>query len=116
MQGMKFVVIGQNNQVINHGQIVQQINDDKFLCQFQRPPAVARLVHTDEIMGWNLFPNDELLGEFITHINKQNQPPKPADPAPGAPGLDIDPESTNKKASKKKASKKRSKKKANVKR
>jgi hypothetical protein len=74
MQGMKFLIVGQDGRPVNHGTIVNQVGAEKFLCQFARSPSVCRLVHTDEILGWNLFPTDELMNAFITDLTQNNPP------------------------------------------
>lgn len=111
MQGMRFLLIGDDGKPINHGVIVQQIGPEKYLCQFARVPTVCRLVHTDEIMGWNLFPNDDAMNDFILAITKQASPEQ----SPGDSRLDIGPatQSPAEKKAKKKTSPRKKKKKTN---
>ena len=110
MQGMRFLILNENGQAVNHGVITQQITQDRFMCTFMRPPQVSRLVHVDEIGQWNLFPNDEAMNQFISALQPQGvevpdgDTPPPADP----PGDDVPPPTPpRKKAAKKKVSKKR---------
>lgn len=106
MQGMKFLIVGQDGRPVNHGTIVNQVGAEKFLCQFARQPTCCRLVHTDEILGWNLFPNDDGLNAFILSI--QAQTGEPEKPVETPPELDVDPKPTQppKKKAKRKAKKK----------
>lgn len=97
MQGMRFLVLDQEGRPVNHGNIVQKVSDEKYLLQFMRAPSSCRLVHTDEIMGYTLFPTDEALNQFIAELTKQVPPPE----------LEIDPTPTNSPAKKKKVSKKK---------
>lgn len=110
MQGMRFLIVGQDGRPVNHGVIAQKVSEDKFLCQFARQPTSCRLVHTDEILNWNLFPTDDDLNTFIANLVEQN-PPAP-DQVPGE--LEVGPATNDpqkktprKKAAKKKAAKKK---------
>lgn len=69
MQGMRFLILGESGPV-NHGVIVQRITDEKYLCTFARKPSSSRLVTTDEITQWNLFPNDESMNNFILELQQ----------------------------------------------
>lgn len=77
MQGMHFLLLGENGQPINHGVIQQKTTEERYLCTFLRQPQVSRLCHVDEIGTWNLFPNQEAMNSFITSIQQQaaNKPP-----------------------------------------
>jgi len=85
MQGMRFLLLNEKGP-INHGIITQRVTEDKYLCTFMRNPQSSRLVTTDEITTWNLFPNDEALNAFIAAIPKQD---------PGAPAPDGRPPKDN---------------------
>ena len=104
MQGMRFLMLNEQGQPINHGIIAQTITAERYLCRFSANPPMSRVVRLDEIETWQLFPTDDELNKFIKAIVAQKPPVEPA--APPAP-------KPSKKVSKKKASKKVSKKKAN---
>lgn len=91
MQGMRFVLLGEKGVPINHGQILQKVTEDRYLCQFARKPTVCRLCHVDEISGWNLFISDDNVNEFIASLKgRADAPSKPADAAD--PIATIEPE------------------------
>jgi hypothetical protein len=121
MQGMRFLMLGENGQPFNHGVIQQKTTEERYLCTFFRQPQVSRLCHVDEIGQWNLFPNEEAMNKFIGQIVKDNPPAPPAGDTPPPPPP-ADPPGASKKTAKKvakkaakKPAKKASKKKANVK-
>ena len=109
MEGMKFLIVGPEGP-INHGSIVQRITAEKYLCQFARTPVSCRVCDLEEIQNWNLFPNDQLMNEFILEIGKQKAPPAP----PGTGEVDLPPDTlppdtlppVKKKVAKKKAKRK----------
>lgn len=104
MIGFKFLVVGQGQKPINHGTIVEKVTEGKYLCQFVRIPTSCRVVDIDEIQGWNLFPGEDAMNEFIAALDKSTEPPPPpADPP-------ADPPKTN--GSKANAKKSKAKKKA----
>lgn len=76
MQGMRFLILGEAGPV-NHGVIVQRVTEEKYLCTFARKPSSSRLVATDEIMNWNLFPNDETMNDFIIELQQADLPLEP---------------------------------------
>lgn len=65
MQGMRFLLLNQQQQPINNGVITQRVTEDRYMCTFLREPQVSRLCHVEEIGTWNLFPNDEQLNQFL---------------------------------------------------
>ena len=77
MQGMKFLMIGEDGRPFNHGIIAQKVTDERYLCTFARQPQVSRLCHVDEIATWQLFPTDEMMNAFITQLAKENPPNPP---------------------------------------
>jgi hypothetical protein len=99
MQGMRFLLLGDDGRPVNHGIITQRVTEERYMCTFVRNPQVSRLCHVDEIAAWNLFPNDEQMNAFISEVVKLNPPPQPEPPAepPGGQKVPV------KKASKKKA-------------
>jgi hypothetical protein len=102
MQGMRFLLLGDDGRPMNHGIVAQKVTEERYLCTFMRNPQVSRLCHVDEISTWNLFPNDDQLNSFIAIIARQNppaEPPKQPEPPAEPPG--------GKKAPAKKASKKK---------
>jgi hypothetical protein len=118
MQGMRFLVIGDKGPM-NHGLITQRLTEDRYLVTFARKPQVSRIAALDEIMGWNLFPDDNAMNLFIADWQKNNptlQPARPVgtggerDPAEGNDELPP-PTPIKKKVSKKKVTKKKAKKK-----
>ena len=68
MQGMRFLLLNEKGIPVNHGQILQKITDDRFLCYFARKPAVSRVCNLDEIALWNLFPDDDAQNEFLLAV------------------------------------------------
>lgn len=82
MQGMRFLIVAEDGRPVNHGLIAQKISEDKFLCQFARSPSSCRLVHTDEIMNWNLFPTDEGMNDFIERLAQERPPEQSAERPP----------------------------------
>jgi len=103
MEGLRFLLLSQKGLPINHGMIAKQITPEKYLCQFSKVPAVARVCDITEIQGWNLFPTDEALNEFIAAIRKGKvKTPIAAIPSAKPP--------TNNKKTKKKKKKKTNKK------
>lgn len=94
MQGMRFVLLGEKGIPLNHGQILQKVTEDRYLCQFARKPTVCRLCHVDEISTWNLFINDDNVNEFIASLKSRvDMPLQPAAPAaPADPIATIEPE------------------------
>ncbi len=103
MQGMRFLLLGDDGRPVNHGVITQRVTEERYMCTFVRNPQVSRLCHVDEISSWNLFPNDEQMNAFITEIMKLNPPEPPPQPEPpveppGDPQVPV-----KKKAGKKKA-------------
>lgn len=120
MQGMRFLMLGETGQPVNHGVIQQKTTEERYLCTFFRQPQVSRLCHVDEIGTWNLFPNDDAMNAFISAIRAENPPAgdkPPVDPPKDPPGLTSKKTVKKKAPSKKKAAKKKapSKKKPNVK-
>lgn len=99
MQGMRFLLLGEDGRPINHGIITQKVTEDRYLCTFFRNPQVSRLCHVDEIGQWNLFPNDEVMNQFIAALN--------TNPVPGPGGEPEDPPAEKPPAKKKAAKKKR---------
>ena len=104
MQGMKFLLLNENRKPINHGVILQKVTDEHYLCAFARTPQVTRLCHVTEITGWNLFPNDEAMNNFI--LSLQAETGEPQKPVETPPGNQKPKEPTKKKKKKKRASKK----------
>jgi len=72
MQGMRFLLVNQDNEPFNHGVISERITEDKYLCEFAALPSVSRVCGLKEIMGWNLFATDELMNEFIKSLQVKN--------------------------------------------
>lgn len=105
MIGFKFLILGQENKPLNHGTIIEKVTEGKYLCQFTRIPTSCRVVDVAEIQGWNLFPTDDGMNEFIQALEKK-PPTPPADPP-------KDPPKTN--GSKRHAKKSKAKKKAQAK-
>lgn len=101
MQGMRFLLLGDDGRPVNHGIITQRVTEERYMCTFVRNPQVSRLCHVDEIATWNLFPNDEQMNAFISEIVKLNAPPPQPEPPAEPPGGQKVP--AKKKASKKKA-------------
>jgi len=85
MQGMRFLLLGEDSRPVNHGIIAQKVTEDRYLCTFFRNPQVSRLCHVDEISTWNLFPNDETMNAFINEIVKQIPPANPPANPPAEP-------------------------------
>lgn len=83
MIGFKFLVLGQENKPLNHGTIIEKVAEAKYLCQFTRVPTSCRVVDVAEIQGWNLFPTDDAMNEFIAALGKK--PPPPVDPPKDPP-------------------------------
>lgn len=75
MKGMHFLLLGENGRPINHGIIVNQVSQERFLCSFAKQPRLSRLCHVDEIGTWNLFPNADEMNAFITAIAAATPPP-----------------------------------------
>lgn len=78
MEGMRFLIINEVGPV-NHGIINQRLTPDRYLVTFARVPQSSRVAALDEIMGWNLFPNDETMNAFIADNQATPAVPK-ADP------------------------------------
>jgi hypothetical protein len=109
--GFKFLILGKENKPLNHGTIIEKVTEGKYLCQFTRIPTSCRVVDVTEIQGWNLFPTDDGMNEFIAALEPKKPPaPPPADPPKVPP---IDPPKTN--GSKRNAKKSKAKKKAQAK-
>ena len=72
MQGMKFLIIDAQGKPFNHGTIIRELTPTKYVCQFTRIPSSVRTVDIAEVETWHLFPNDDLLNEFIVALK-----PKP---------------------------------------
>lgn len=91
MIGFKFLIVGSENKPINHGTIIEKVTEGKYLCQFKRVPTSCRVVDVAEIEGWNLFPTDDGMNEFIASLQKKpddtipNGTTPPAPPPPGGP-------------------------------
>jgi hypothetical protein len=102
--GFKFLILGKENKPLNHGTIIEKVIEGKYLCQFTRIPTSCRVVDVTEIQGWNLFPTDDAMNEFIAALEK-----KPAGTTPPA-DPPADPPKTN--GSKANAKKSKAKKKA----
>lgn len=91
MQGMRFLLLNEKGKPINHGIISQKITPEKYLCTFTRNPQVSRVCDITEIEGWNLFPTDDALNDYIEAIRKEEKvaaPPAdspPKDPPPKDP-------------------------------
>lgn len=81
MQGMRFLLLGEDGRPINHGIIAQKVTEERYLCTFFRNPQVSRLCHVDEISTWNLFPTDDMMNQFIATLTANNPPPTPEPPA-----------------------------------
>lgn len=104
MQGMRFLMLNEQGQPLNHGVIVSKVTDERYLCTFARNPQVTRLCHVDEIGQWNLFPTDDAMNAFILNIQAQT----------GAPAKPVEtPPAPKKVTKKKKVIKKKAKKKTN---
>lgn len=108
MQGMRFLLLGDDGRPFNHGIITQKVTEERYLCTFFRNPQVSRLCHVDEIAGWNLFPNDEAMNQFIAALAAQDpkfqkeQPPADPPQPPAEPPGGKHKTPVKKKASKKK--------------
>lgn len=73
MQGMCFAVLDKNGTVINHGIIAREITPENYLCQFQQPPVVSRVVSIEELRGFNLFNSHAQRGNFLEAIAKEKE-------------------------------------------
>ena len=97
MEGMRFLLLNEKGEPVNHGIITKTITAERYLCHFARDPVMSRVARLEEIETWQLFASDDDLNKFISSIAKANKPPaaasKPPAPKPA------------KKAKKKKASK-----------
>jgi len=114
--GFKFLILGPENKPINHGTIIEKVAEGKYLCQFTRSPPSCRVVDVTEVQGWNLFPADDAMNEFIAALEKKpdDPPPPPKDPPKGITRVPPkDPPKTN--GSKANAKKSKAKKKAKTK-
>ena len=75
MQGYKFVVLSRDGRPTDHGIILQQITPERYLCQFAKAPSKCRVCRIEQIEGWNLFPDDDLMNAFIAATVKPAPPP-----------------------------------------
>jgi len=95
MESLRFLLLNTDGIPINHGVIAKQITPEKYLCQFSKVPAVARVCDITEIQGWNLFPTDKALNEFIAAIQKGKKLPAkstpPTPPTPPKPPVEFKP-------------------------
>lgn len=99
MEGMKFLMLDENGPA-NHGVIQKKLTDERYLVTFARIPVVSRVAHLDEISGWNLFPGDKALNEFIAEFQKHQQAAEPALPAELTESIE---QTTNEKPARRKA-------------
>lgn len=88
MQGMRFLLLSEAGPT-NHGVITQRVSEDKYLCTFMRQPQSSRLVTTDEITTWNLFPNDEAMNTFIAALNTEKPKPAPVETEAVAAAVEV---------------------------
>ncbi len=77
MQGMRFLMLDKNGLPFNHGIIAKEITPTKYLCQFTRVPASARVCDIAEIETWHIFPTDEAMNTFIAALSKDKPPADP---------------------------------------
>jgi hypothetical protein len=75
MQGYHFLVIGENR-ILTQGKIMRPITDEYWLCKFVTKPVVTRVIRIDQIETWNLFANDQELGEFIADTTSRPEEPE----------------------------------------
>ena len=80
MQGMRFLMLDKNGLPFNHGIIAKEITPTKYLCQFTRTPASARVCDITEIETWHIFATDEAMNVFIATLSKEKPAAPPTDP------------------------------------
>lgn len=68
MQGMVFVILDKDGQVVNQGTIAEKITSKKYLCQFFRPATAFRVIPLEDIQTYTLFAKVEQMTAFITAI------------------------------------------------
>lgn len=73
MQGMRFLILSTEAEVINQGVIAQAVTPERYLCQFLRSPVSSRVVSLEEIEKWRLFANNDQLNAFLVALRAEKE-------------------------------------------
>jgi hypothetical protein len=73
MQGMRFLILSTEAEVVNQGVIAQAVTSERYLCQFLRSPVCSRVVPLEDIEKWRLFANNDQLNDFLIALRAEKE-------------------------------------------